>query len=99
MPSIIDNVVFREPAGRPNTFVHFAGALMFLSVYAYAWSVGQTGGSEWLLIMTAASAVAGIAESLPTSSHQVAGILRLVVIAILLCLVAATVAAPDLILG
>lgn len=99
MPSVINDIVFSEPSGRPNTLVHFAGALIFLSVYTYAWSVGQTGPTVWLIIMTGASAVAGIAESLPTSSRQVAGILRLVVISVLLCLVVATVVAPDLVLG
>lgn len=99
MSSLIDDVVFSEPSGRPNTLVHFAGALLLLSVYTYAWSIGQTGTSGWLLMMAAASAVAGIAESLPTSSRQGAGILRLVAISVLLCLVTATLVAPAFVLG
>jgi hypothetical protein len=65
----------------------------------YIWSVGKAGGSSWLLGMAAANAVAGVADSLPTNRRQVAGILRLVAISVLLCLVAAAIVVPELVIG
>jgi hypothetical protein len=98
MSSAIYDVVFSEPAGRPNTLVHFAGALLLSSGYIYAWSIGEASAVSWLLMMMGASTVAGLAESLPTSCRQGAGILRLVAIPVWLCLIAAGIFVPVLIL-
>jgi hypothetical protein len=98
MPSTIDETVLSEPSGRPETLVHFAGSLAFASLYLYTWSVGDTDLGRWLLVMAVGAAVAGTAESLPTARRQTAGALRLVAILLLLCLVTASVVAPELVI-
>jgi len=56
-----------EPRGRPENYVHFAGTLVFTSLSVYAWTVDSAAPGAWLLVMAAATALAGVAESLPTS--------------------------------
>jgi hypothetical protein len=97
MSAVIKDNVFSEARGRPQNIVHFGGALVFGSLYVYVWTVGDTPGA-WLLIMAAATATAGVAESLPASRRRTTGVLRLVGISTLLCLVVAVFLAPELIL-
>lgn len=99
MSSVVDDVIFSDPSGRPATLVHFAGALVLSSLHVYAWSVGDIEVSDWWLVMAAGYAAAGTAESLSTSRRRTAGMLRLVAILLLLGLVATVVVAPDFVLG
>jgi hypothetical protein len=99
MPAKINEVVFSEPSGRPNTLIQFAGALAFSGLYAYSWIAGNSGSSSWLLLMVVGSASAGIAESLPKDRRRTAGAFRLAAIFVLLCLLAATIFAPEFVIG
>ena len=98
MPSSISETLFSEPSGRPITLVHAAGALIFAGLCLYGWVVD---GSPvvWLLGMVIGTGMAGIAEALPASRRQTAGVLRSVAILVFLCLVVASVVAPDFIGG
>ncbi|KAA9399870.1 hypothetical protein Har1130_01955 [Haloarcula sp. CBA1130] len=98
MPSSISETIFSEPSGRPITLVHAAGALIFAGLYSYGWVVDGAPGS-WLLIMVLGTGLAGIAEALPASRRQTAGVLRSVAILVLLSLVVASIAAPEFIVG
>ncbi|WP_324662380.1 hypothetical protein [Haloarcula sediminis] len=97
MPSIIEKLVLREPAGRPNSWIQFVASLAFLGIYA--WSAGGDSSGSWLLVMAVASALSGVAESLPKDRHLLAGVFRLTAISALLCLLAAIVFVPEFIVG
>jgi peptidoglycan/LPS O-acetylase OafA/YrhL len=99
MSTVLEDNVFSEARGRPQNLVHFAGALVFTSLYVYVWTVGDTAPGAWLLVMAAATAVAGVAESLPKSRRRTTGVLRLVGIVTLLCLIAVVFVAPEAMLG
>jgi hypothetical protein len=98
MPSSISETIFREPSGRPISLVNAAGALIFASLYIYGRVVGGS-SSSWLLVMILGTGVAGIAEALPERRRQAAGALRSVAIFVFLCLVVASIVAPELIVG
>jgi len=97
MPSIITKIVFSEPAGRPNSWVQFALSLSFLGIYA--WSVSNGVVSNWLLIMSAGSALSGIAESFSKDRHLAAGVFRLAAAFVFVCLLATMFFAPEFIVG
>lgn len=94
-----NEVVFSEPSGRPNSTVQFAAAVIFLGLYAYAWIGGNGDSGNWLLFMITGSFLAGIAESLPKNRKFTAGCVRLIAIAVLLCLLAIIFLAPEFIVG
>ena len=98
MPSSISETLFSEPSGRPITLVHAVGVLIFAGLYLYGWVVD---GSPviWLLAMVIGSGLAGTAEALPKRRRQASGILRSVAILVFLCLVVASIVAPEFILG
>jgi hypothetical protein len=98
MSAVIEDNVFSESRGRPQNLVHFAGALVFASLYVYVWAIGDTPG-VWLVMMATATAVAGVAESLPESRRRTTGVFRLVGILTYLCLIAGVFVAPEAILG
>jgi hypothetical protein len=101
MPSTVDDVLFGEPAGRPNSLVQFASAFAFLSIHLYFYvylGVRGTSGS-WLLVMAFATMLSGIAESLPIHRRKIAGALRLTAILTFVCLIVAVVLAPDIVTG
>ncbi|GCF13130.1 hypothetical protein Harman_10650 [Haloarcula mannanilytica] len=97
MPSLVSEVVFSEPSGRPQTLVQFSSALFFLGLYAYAWSVGNATSSLWLLGMVVGTALSGTAEALPKQHRWVAGVLRLAAILVIVTVLAATVFVPELV--
>ena len=99
MPSIVSDVVFSEPSGRLNAGVMFSGALAFAGLYVYTRITGTGSVFSWHLIMLVGFTLSGIAESLPYDRRQAAGILRLTAILLLFGLLAATIFAPELILG
>jgi hypothetical protein len=99
MPSVLSDLVFDEPSGRPNALVQFAGAVAFLGLYGYSRVVGNADPSDWLLVMALGATLAGVAESLPKDRHLAAGVLRLAAILVLSCLLVASVLAPEVVVG
>jgi hypothetical protein len=99
MPSVLSDLVFSEPSGRPNALVQFAGAIAFLGLYGYSWAAGNADPSDWLLVMALGAVLAGVAESLPKDRHLAAGVLRLTAISVLLCLLVAIVLVPEFVVG
>jgi hypothetical protein len=99
MPSFIEQIIFSEPAGRPNSLVQFTASLVFLGIYVYAWIVGNGDSVSWVLVMMIGSALSGIAESLPKNQRRAAGILRATAVTVLLCLLGVTVYAPEFVVG
>jgi hypothetical protein len=98
MPSIIDETVFSEPSGQPVGIIQLCAALMFAGVYGYAMFVENSTLGSWPLFMTAGSALSGIAESLPTTRRQAAGVLRLTALFILLCLLVSILFVPEFVI-
>jgi len=98
MPSVVSEFVFSEPSGRPQSLVQFSGALVFLSLYAYAWTVGNAASSLWLLGMVVGTTLSGTAEALPNRYRRVAGVLRLAAILVIVIVLAATVIVPELVI-
>ncbi|RDZ35624.1 hypothetical protein C5B89_17975 [Haloferax sp. Atlit-47N] len=96
MPSIVDDLMFNEPSGKPFGVIQLCGALIFSGFYLYAMVVENSTMGSWLLFMAAGSALSGIAESLPKSRRRTAGILRLTGIFVLMCLLGAIFFAPEL---
>jgi len=96
MPPVVTEVLFSEPSGRPQTLVQFSGALVFLGLYVYAWSVGSAASSGWLLGMVVGTVLSGTAEALPKRHRRLAGVLRLAAILVIGTVLAATVFVPDL---
>ncbi|EMA11311.1 hypothetical protein SAMN05443574_10310 [Haloarcula vallismortis] len=96
MPSSISNAVFSEPSGPRIALVHFAGSLVFSSLYVYAWVTEGSVPHNWLLAMVVGTGLAGVAEALPKHRRQMAGVLRSVAILVFLCLVGTAIIAPDL---
>jgi hypothetical protein len=99
MPSIIDETVFSEPSGRGFAALQFCGALFFSGLYLYVVAVENSPVGNWPLFVAAGSGLSGIAESLPKSRRQAAGLLRLTAIFVLCCLLAAIFFAPELVTG
>jgi hypothetical protein len=97
MPSPITNVLFSEPSGHPSATVQIVAAILFAGLYAYSWNAGVD--ATWLLFMILGTGIDGIAESLPAERSVAAGVLRLLAIAVLLCLLAILLLAPDTIMG
>jgi hypothetical protein len=97
MPSVVTEVVFSEPSGRPQSLVQFTGAVVFLGLFAYAWSVGNAASSLWLLGMVVGTTLSGTAEALPKRHRRVAGVLRLAAILVIITVLAATVFVPELV--
>jgi len=92
-------LLFREPQGRRIALVQFAASVVFLSMFSYAWSVGDAGETWWILFLVVGTALSGIAESLPENRRQAAGLLRFAGILVLLVLVAATFAGFEFLVG
>ncbi|WP_254767263.1 hypothetical protein [Salinilacihabitans rarus] len=99
MLSYITEVLFNEPQGRPLALFQFGVSLTLLCMFVYAWSVGDAGATRWLLFIVVGTALSGIAESLPESRRQSAGVLRFAGILVLLILVAAPFVDLEFIIG
>ncbi|WP_136601783.1 hypothetical protein [Salinigranum halophilum] len=98
MPSIIDETVFSEPSGQPIGAIQLCAALIFSGVYGYAMFAENSTLGSWPLFMAAGSALSGIAESLPNTRRQAAGVLRLTGLFVLLCLLVAILFAPEFVI-
>jgi hypothetical protein len=99
MPSRITDAVFSEPSGRRHASVMFATALVFTGLYAYSGLRGDWSSAGWLLPMIAGTALSGVAESLPSNRRRAAGACRAAAILLLTGFLAATVLAPNLVVG
>ncbi|RLM71343.1 hypothetical protein DVK05_01600 [Halorubrum sp. Atlit-8R] len=96
----ISDVLFNEPQGRPVSLVQFGASVFYLCLFAYAWSVGETGAVvPWLLFFVVGTALSGIAESLPKARRRAAGLLRLTAVLVLACFLAILFLAPESIIG
>lgn len=95
----ISEVLFNEPKGRPIALFQFGVSLAFLCMFVFLSSVGDAGGSRWLLFLVVGTALSGTAESLPENRRQAAGVLRLAGVLVLLFLIAALVAGFEVITG
>ncbi|WP_324758381.1 hypothetical protein [Haloarcula montana] len=99
MPSTVNDVLFSEPSGRPNSLVQFAGAFAFLVIYLYFYVyLGGTSGT-WVLAMALGAVLSGTAESLPIHRRKIAGTLRVASILTFVCLIAAIVLSPGIVTG
>ncbi|MFC7077631.1 hypothetical protein [Haloarcula halophila] len=99
MPSIVDDVLFSEPSGRPNSLVQFAGTFAFLVIYLYFYVyLGETSGT-WLLAMALGAMLSGTAESLPIHRRKIAATLRLASILTFVGLLVAIVFDPGIVTG
>jgi len=99
MPSRVSDVVFSEPSGRPHALVMFSGALVFSGLYAYYGIFGDARSVSWLAFLIAGFVLSGVAESLPEDRRLATGAMRLTAVLVLMCLLAATVFAPELVVG
>ena len=97
MPSIIDETLFSEPSGRPFAVLQFCGALFFSGLYVYTVVVENSPMGNWPLFIAAGCTFSGIAESLPKTRRQAAGVLRLAGILALSCLLVAIFFAPRVV--
>jgi UDP-N-acetylmuramyl pentapeptide phosphotransferase/UDP-N-acetylglucosamine-1-phosphate transferase len=99
MVPYISDVLFNEPQGRPGSLVQFGASLSFLSIFVYAWSVGDAGEVPWVLFFIVGTALSGIAESLPKTRRRAAGLLRLTAILVMVCFLAIMFLTPEYITG
>lgn len=90
----VQNALFREPAGRPQTVVMFSGAVVLSSLAGYGYVVGGTRliGS---LAMAVGFALSGVAEALPAGRRRAAGGLRIAAIVLMLGLIGVVAFAPE----
>lgn len=95
MPSIIDETVFSEPSGRPLALIHLCGAFVLSGIHGYYVVVDGARPVSAVLFLITGMAVSGIAESLPESRRQAAGILRLTALVVLVSLLAIIVFTPE----
>lgn len=98
MPSTVSDVLFSEPSGRRHALVMFAGALLFLGLYAYYGLFGEAASAGGLFLMLGC-VLSGIAESLPTDRRRTAGLCRVAAILVLLSLLATLAFAPEFVVG
>jgi len=92
--SRIQNGLFREPSGRPQTLVMFGGAFVLSSLAIYAYAFGGT-TLTWTLAMAVGFALSGVAEALPTERRRTAGGFRVAAVVLLLGLVGVVALAPE----
>lgn len=98
MPSIIDETVFSEPSGRPLALVFLCGALVLSGQQGYYVVVEDATPLSAVLFLIAGMALSGIAESLPESRRQAAGVLRLTALSVLVSMLVILVTMPELIM-
>lgn len=99
MPSIITDVLFSEPSGRPNALIQFSGAVVFLLTYLYFSLPRNSTSSSWLLVLVAGFTLSGVAESLPKHRRKTAGVLRLTTMLLLAGFLGATLITPESVIG
>ena len=98
MPSVVTEIVFSEPSGRPNASVMFASSLVMLSVFIYT---DVLRGVSFIapLILAVGLALIGLAESLSPDRRRITGGLRVTAILLLLGFLSLAVLIPRVILG
>ena len=96
MRSMVREVLFSEPSGRPLALIQFSAALLFLGIYGYG--VARGSGGPWVLFLAASSVLSGTAESLPSDRRRLAGGLRTAAILICVAMLALLNIAPDTLL-
>ena len=89
MPSVIEDTVFKKPAGGILALVYLVGALLFAGQYGYHAVVLNSPPGNFTLFMCVGFGLSGTAESLPNHRRRAAGVLRLAAIAVYVCLLAA----------
>ena len=97
MIAYISEVLFKEPQGRSESLVHFGVSLSFLCVFVYAWSVSLAGEVLWVLFIIVATALFGIAESLPENRRHAAGVLRFMGHVVSVSLLVMIIVTPELV--
>jgi hypothetical protein len=98
MPSIISEVVFSEPSGRPTSLVQFAGSLAFVALYVYTGVLNDV-ASEWLLVMATGTGLSGVAEALPKGRRRLAGLVRTAAMLVFAGLIVTIALSPEFIVG
>jgi len=96
MIAYISDFLFKEPQGRPESLIEFGLSLSFLCVFVYAWSVSLAGEVLWVLFIIVATALSGIAESLPENRRHAAGVLRLMTLVVSVSLLIIIIVTPEL---
>jgi hypothetical protein len=99
MPSIIEDTVFKEPAGGILALVYLAGALLFIGQYGYYVIIANYQPGNFILFMSVGFGLSGIAESLPTHRRRAAGVLRLAAIFVYISLLATLVFDLGVLIG
>lgn len=99
MIAYISDVLFKEPQGRSESLVHFGLSLSFLCIFVYAWSVSIAGEVLWVLFIIVATALFGIAESLPENRRHAAGVLRFIGHVVSVSLLVLIIGTPGLLLN
>jgi uncharacterized membrane protein len=98
MPSIINETIFNEPSGLPLALVFLCGALVLSGQQGYYVVVEGATPLSAVLFLIAGMALSGIAESLPESRRQAAGVLRLTALFVLVSMLVILVTMPELII-
>ncbi|WP_096393762.1 hypothetical protein [Halorubrum trapanicum] len=100
MVPYVSEVLFNEPQGRPVSLVQFGASVCYLCLFVYTWSVGEAEAVvPWVLFFIVGTALSGIAESLPKTRRQAAGLLRLTAVLVLACFLAILFLAPEYVIG
>ena len=79
--------LFSEPSGWEVARIQLITSLTFFSMYTY-YELLHSSGLAAILVLGAASGIAGIAEMLPNGRRYVASVLRIVAIGVLVALMA-----------
>ncbi|MFC5369162.1 hypothetical protein [Salinirubrum litoreum] len=98
MPSLVDETLFSDPSGPGVALVHFGSAVAFTLILARSWFRGAPFTNYWLVFMVAGTALAGVAEALPSDWNRTAGFFRLAGIFTLASLLCLLVFTPELLL-
>ena len=95
MPSLVDDTLFSEPSGTGVALVHFGSATVFSLILVWSWRRDPPFTNHWLVFMILGTALAGVAEALPTHRTRAAGVFRLAGIGTIVCLLGIVVFSPD----
>jgi hypothetical protein len=94
----ISKVVFSEPQGHPNSTVQLGVSLLYLCLFVYFSSVGSVGEFLFIPFLIVGTALSGIADSMPESRRQAAGVLRLTALVVLVSMIVITIVTPELVM-
>jgi hypothetical protein len=95
MPSLVDDTLFSEPSGNGVTLVHFGSAVVYTLILAWSWRQAGPLTNYWLVFMIFGTALAGVAEALPTEHTRAAGLVRLAGIGTIGCLLGILGFSPE----